>query len=116
METTQIIFDIISIVFGGSSLVTLVIFLINRRDMRKSEIEKINKQLVKLEKDSVRTQLLILMENYTDADEQELLTCAEHYFSVLCGNWYMTSKFKRFLKLNQIETPTWFKEQNSSNA
>lgn len=116
MEMTQIVLDIVSIAFGGSSLVTLIIFLINRHDMKKSEIEKINKQLVKLEKDSVRTQLLILMENYTDADELELLTCAEHYFSVLKGNWYMTSKFKRFLKLNQIETPTWFKEQGENNG
>lgn len=110
METAQIILDIVSIAFGGSSLVTLIIFLINRHDMKKSEIEKINKQLLKLEKDSIRTQLLILMENYTDADEQELLTCAEHYFIVLKGNWYMTAKFNRFLQKNNIAVPEWFKE------
>ena len=105
------IVEILSLIIGGGSLVTLLIFLIKRHDERKDELGKINKQLYTLEKDGVRTQLLLLMEHYTDEDEHELLTCAEHYFSEehLNANWYMTAKFKRFLDAKKIPIPIWFK-------
>lgn len=106
------ILEIIAAICGCGWLATLVTFFVSRRDNRKDELAKINKQLQRLEKDGVRTQLLLLMANYTEEDEHELLTCAEHYFSAehLHANWYMTSKFNRFLVKNNIAKPNWFEE------
>ena len=109
----MIALEIASVVFGGGSLVTLIIFLINRHDTRNDEMVKINKQLKRLEKDGIRTQLLLLMRTYADEDEHELLQVAEHYFSKeqLNGNWYMTTLFKRFIKKHNIAQPDWFSEE-----
>lgn len=121
--------DILSCVLGGGSLVTLIIFLIQRHDTRNDELKRlydkldeiqkesseqdkaIEKKMKRLEKDIVRTQLIQLMKAYEDEEEHELLQVAEHYFDVLKGNWYMTSMFKKFLKKHNIETPLWFKEK-----
>ena len=105
------VLGIITAVCGCGWIATLVMFFVQRHDTKADELEKINKQLKILEKDGVRTQLLILMEHYAVEDEHELLTCAEHYFSEehLNANWYMTAKFKRFLTANNIPTPIWFK-------
>ena len=102
------ILDIISLVLGGGSLVTLLIFLIKRHDERKDELKMIQKQLKKLEKDSVRTQLLLLMRTYTYEDEHELLQMAEYYFVTLKADWVLTAMFKRFLERENIATPMWF--------
>ena len=105
----DLIIAIITSVFGSSALVTVITFLINRHDRKKNGTETILKQLNKLEKDTVRTQLLLLMSDY-DGEEAELLQCAEHYFADLDGNWYMTTKFNRFLEKQNIGKPEWFKD------
>ena len=114
--------DILSCILGGGSFITLIIFLIKRHDEHKekndsvlNELKTINSRLDIAERDAIRTQILVLISNYDDTDEQELLTCAEHYFKKkedggLEGDWYMTSLFKRFCKKHNIELPTWFSE------
>lgn len=107
--------DLILGILGGGSLVTLIIFLIKRKDSHNEELNAIKEYIEdskkwrkKMEKDVVRTQLLILMTSYSDADEAELLTCAEHYFKTLKGDWYLTSMFSRFIEEHGIKCPIWF--------
>lgn len=107
---TDIIIAIVSSVIGSSGIVTLITFLINRHDRKKNGMGKIIKQLDKLEKDTVRTQLLLLMNNYK-GEEAELLTCAEHYFTDLKGNWYMTTMFNKFVQQNHIAKPEWLQDE-----
>ena len=101
--------DFISLIIGGLGIGSLITFFVTRYDAKKGLEAKLNK----VEKDAVRTQILLMMYNYDPADEHELLTCAEYYFKKkehggLEGDWYLTSKFKRFLETNNIEKPTWF--------
>lgn len=125
---TTTIFDIVKDLVISGGLITLIIFLIQRRDTRKSEENRIYKELQdlkrqsdnrddklekrfkKLEKDMVRTQLLLLMYNYRPEDEQELMQVAEHYFVDLEANWYLTPKFNRFLKKEGLARPEWLKK------
>ena len=99
----DLILRIVAYLIGGAGIGSFVIFLIQRHDENKGFKE----QLKRLEKDGLRTQLLLLMYNYTPQDESELLTCAEHYFKDLKGDWYMTPKFKRFIKEKDIAKPEW---------
>lgn len=101
--------NIISIIIGGLGIGSLITFFITRHDTRKGLETKLNK----VEKDSVRTQLLLMMYHYEKSDEKEFLTCAEYYFKKksnggLEGDWYLTAKFKRFLEEQNIPKPTWF--------
>ena len=107
--------DILSCVLGGGSLITLIIFLIKRHDEHKEkndkiteELKGINQRLDKAEKDNIRTQLLLLMNTYEEGDEAELLTCAEHYFCKLKGDWYLTSLFQKHCVKYGIPLPHWF--------
>lgn len=109
-------------VLGSSALAALIsgIFgVINNnaaaaRDAEQKKIERaeglelLKKKLGKLEKDSVRTQLLLLMSDYSD-NRQEILEVAQHYFADCKGNWYMTSMFSKWLTDNEIGRPEWFK-------
>lgn len=70
--------------------------------------EDIKRSLAKTEKDSVRTQLLLLMSDYPD-NTQEIMGVAQHYFDDIGGNWYMTTLFNRWLEKEQIGRPDWFK-------
>lgn len=103
--------DIISCILGGGSLVTLIIFLIQRQDTKNNELERLSKQMDKLEKDIVRTQLLLLMESYQPGQESEIMAVAEHYFADLDGNWYMTTLFNKFVEENKIAEPEWLKKE-----
>lgn len=103
--------DIISCILGGGSLVTLLIFLIQRHDTRNNELNRLSKQMDKLEKDIVRTQLLLLMESYQPGQESEIMIVAEHYFTDLDGNWYMTTLFNKFVEENKIAEPDWLKKE-----
>lgn len=112
--------DIITLICGIGWIGTLIVFLIQRHDNKKEKNNEIIERLDDIEhrqrrneKDSVRIQLLLLMANYTSEDEHELLTCAEHYFSKehLHANWYMTSKFNRFIAEQEIAKPSWFNEE-----
>lgn len=84
----------------GSNLIQ---FFITRHDNKKG----IKEQLRKLEKDSVRTQLLVMMSDYS-GEKNEIMTLAEHYFHVLKGNWFLTDLFANWMKDNNIAKPAWF--------
>ena len=104
---------IIAGICGAGWLATLIMFFVQRHDQKKEGIDTIKKQLKRLEKDGIRTQLLLLMRTYSEEDEHELLQVAEHYFSKdeLSGNWYMTTLFNRFLTNHNIAKPNWFNEE-----
>ena len=83
-----------------STIISAIITAISNRHGIKSKVKKI-------EKDSVRTQLLLMMSDYPD-EKQEILTIAEYYFCTLKANWYMTSMFAKWLKKEGLERPNWF--------
>lgn len=97
---------------GGGNLVLFIKFLVERHDRKKEmaeekEQEGIRNKLLVLEKDGLRTQLLLLI-LIRPNEQTEILRVAEYYFSVLQGNWYMTSIFNNWLKNNGIAEPEWF--------
>lgn len=94
---------------GAGALVTGVITLITRYLDKKDTEKRNEKQLQKLEKDSVRTQLLVLMASYP-GDKSEILECARHYFEDLHGNWYMTPIFNKWLEKESIGRPEWLQD------
>lgn len=92
---TQIIIAII-----GSGALSTVLSMIVGAVQRKSKLRK-------LEKDTVRLQLLFLM--YVIPDEtQELMNVAQYYFKTLKSDWYMTTLFSKYLKKHGIDRPDWF--------
>lgn len=76
---------------------------------KADEIESLKHTLAKLEKDSVRTQLLLLMTDYPN-NEQEIQEVAQHYFVDCKGNWYMTNMYSKWLKDNDYVRPDWFQK------
>lgn len=100
-----ILIAVISAMTSGGFLAFLQ-FLITRHDDRKG----IGKTLKKLEKDVLRTQLLMLILLQPD-DQTEILTLGERYFRKppfgLDGNWYMTGIFSKWCKARDLE-PDWF--------
>lgn len=83
-------------------------FLITRHDDKNG----IKSTLTKLEKDGLRTQLLLLI--LLQPDEQtEILTIGQRYFMKppkgLDGNWYMTGIFSRWCAARNLK-PEWFKD------
>lgn len=126
--TTLTMLDIFQTVLASGSLITLIIFLIQRRDTKKDNYQKLcekieelqtamedkdgdlEKELKKLEKDIIRTQLLQLMIHYQPEEEHELMQVAQHYFVDLKANWYLTPRFNRFLKKQGIAKPEWLQK------
>lgn len=103
-----ILVAVISAMTSGGVLAFLQ-FLIARSDDKQG----IKKSLKKLEKDGLRTQLLLLI--LLKPDEQtEILTLGQRYFvkppEGLGGNWYMTSIFKNWCDEHKLE-PDWFKSE-----
>ena len=97
--TAEAIITIIVAVLGSN----LIQFFVTRRDQKKG----IKDQLIKLEKDSCRTQMLVMMSDYP-FEKTEIMTLAEHYFKVLKGDWYLTDLFDKWLKEQGIRRPEWF--------
>lgn len=113
---------LIALISSGilSTLITNIFTTINnnkaekreaeRRQIERTEgLETIRKQMKKIEKDSVRTQLLMLMSDFPDND-QEIIEVAQHYFCDIGGNWYMTKMFSKWLTDNGFGQPEWFKK------
>lgn len=95
---------IIVAVLASNGLFALLQFLITRHDQRKS----VKSRLDRLEKDGLRTQLLLMILMKPE-EKQEILTIGEHYFHVLKGNWYMTSIFNKWLReYTDGVKPEWF--------
>ena len=99
--------NIVSIIIGGLGIGSLITFFVTRYDNKKN----LEGKLHKIEKDSVRTQILLLMYNYKDEDKKELLECSEYYFKTLDGDWYLSEMFERFLHTHGMEIPSWFVEK-----
>ena len=95
---------IIVAVLASNGLFALLQFLITRHDQKKN----VKGRLDRLEKDGLRTQLLLLI-LLRPLEKQEILTLGEHYFKVLKGNWYMTSIFNKWLEDNKVAKPEWFR-------
>ena len=85
----------------------LIKFFVERHDAKHDATARLEKKLNTLEKDSVRTQLLVLMMHYDDGNEGEILEVAQHYFKDLGGNWYMTTLFYKFVTKKKIACPEW---------
>lgn len=104
-----IIIAVISAMTSGGVLAFLQ-FLITRNDDRQG----IRNTLKKLEKDGLRTQLLLLI-LLKPEEKKEILTLGERYFSKppkgLDGNWYMTDMFKKWLKEEGHSNPDWFNKE-----
>lgn len=110
-------------ILGGGNLILFIKFLIERydrkqerkedKDEKKQERDEENNRkhfedrLTLLEKDGIRTQLLILI-LLKPEEHTEILRVAEHYFKDLKGNWYMTSIFSNWLKSTRTGEPEWF--------
>ena len=102
----QIIATLVVAILASNGFFALVQFLITRWDTKKN----LKGTLKKLEKDGLRTQLLMLI--LIQPDEQtEILTLGERYFrkppAGLDGNWYMTGIFSKWCKSRNLE-PDWF--------
>lgn len=95
--------SIVLAVLASNAFFAFVQFLITRHDTKKN----IKGKLLLLEKDGLRTQLLLLI-LIKPEDQHEILTLAEHYFADLKGDWYMTSIFNKWLIASKIAEPEWF--------
>ena len=116
MKETILIAVISAMTSGG--VLGFVQFLIKRKDDKEQRAEdkeerqenkdfdSIKEILKKLEKDVLRTQLLMLILLQPD-EETEILKIAQHYFVKLKGNWYMTSMFSKWCKARGLK-PEWF--------
>lgn len=95
-------------ILGGGNVILFIKFLIERHDHKQErEDENVKNRLLVLEKDGLRTQLLLLI-LLNSGEQAEILRVAEHYFKDLQGNWYMTSIFNKWLEANAIASPDWF--------
>lgn len=105
---------ILGLVSGGAlaALITSVTAILQTRKSKQDEIlmrlDKIKEEQDKSEKDALRTQLLVLLADYRD-EKSEILTAAERYFSPpLCGDWFMTPLFLKWIQEKEIGKPEWF--------
>lgn len=112
--------NLLTFVLGGGNLFLIIKFFIERHDKKveKAEEKESNSTkstLKKLEKDGIRTQLLLLMLLLPE-EKKEILTLGQYYFSKppkgLDGNWYMTSLFDKWItERNSGIKPEWFKPE-----
>lgn len=109
----EVVVAVIAGVFSGAFF-TFLQFLIQRKDSKKQDIEDIKEAIEDLKEKikeiqlgNARTELMLLFNDHPD-NEQEVLKQAEKYFVQLNGNFYMTSMFTKWLKLNHINIPGWF--------
>lgn len=98
----------------SSGMLAFFQYLISRHDRKIDEkdglratLKDIQAKMKKQEKDSVRTQLLVLIFLQPD-EKQEILMLGEHYFKNLKANWYMTSIFSKWLDRHVGVRPDWF--------
>lgn len=102
---------IILAVLGSTALSSLIQFLIKRHDDKKNAKFNVKEKLITLEKDTLRTQMLLLILMKPE-EKKEILTIGEHYFKTLEGNWYMTSIFNKWLESTGTAEPEWFEGES----
>ena len=90
-------------ILASNGFFALIQFLITRWDTKKS----LKGKLDRLEKDGIRTQLLLLILMQPD-EQTEILKVAEHYFVKLKANWYMTGLFAKWCDDHGLD-PEWLK-------
>jgi hypothetical protein len=100
----NLITTIVLAILASNGAFALVQFLITRHDTKKN----IKGKLDRLEKDGLRTQLLLMIMLKGD-EKKEILTLGQHYFDDLHGNWYMTDIFNKWLEEKGHSKPDWFK-------
>ena len=105
----ETITTIVLAVLASNGFFALLQFLITRWDTKKS----IKVKLDRLEKDGLRTQLLLMILMKPN-EKKEILTLAQHYFVDLKGNWYMTDIFDKWLIEKGDSRPEWFKKDEPS--
>ena len=98
---------IVLAVLGSTALSSLIQFLIKRYDEKKDANFNVREKLTTLEKDTLRTQMLLLILMKPE-EKKEILTIGEHYFKELKGDWYMTSIFNKWLESSGTAEPEWF--------
>ena len=113
----QTVIAIVAAAVGSTALWQFLQFLLSRKDKKADKqdetadaIKGISKTCAKLERDACRTQMLVMMAHHA-GDTAEILKLAQHYFSDLDGNWYMTSMFCKWLEDNDIGKPEWFRPE-----
>lgn len=82
----------------------------NRINDLETLVQSLRSALSRAERDNCRIQMLIMMMHYPHETEQ-IMKLAEHYFSVLHGDWYMTGIFNKWLTDNKIGKPEWFNSE-----
>ena len=97
---------IIVAVLGSTALATLIQFFVNRHDLK----EGVQSKLLVLEKDVLRTQLLMLILMRPES-KHEIMTLGQHYFGDLHGDWYMTDVFNHWLEDSGDSCPDWFDKE-----
>lgn len=102
---------IILAVLGSTALSSLIQFLIKRYDDKKNANFNVKEKLATLEKDTLRTQMLLLILMKPE-EKKEILTIGEHYFKTLKGDWYMTSIFNKWLESSGTAEPEWFEAES----
>ena len=101
-------------ILGTGNVLLFVQFLIDRHDRKKERAEDnkiggIKDRILILEKDGLRTQLLLMI-LLKPEEQTEILKIAEHYFVKLKANWYMTGIFKKWCDEHGLE-PEWFDDK-----
>lgn len=101
----------VALISGGITLIGILVPVIagqiSARRAQSKRLDAIEAKLVIQEKDTCRTQLLLLMADYP-REHSEILTLARHYFADLKGDWYLTGIFNQFLQAEKIGRPEWF--------
>lgn len=105
--------DILLTALASSGFFGLIQFLVTRHDQKKGKmkeltdsIESLKKKIDRQERDSCRTQLLLLMSDFPE-NTDEILKIGQHYFQDLKANWYMSTLFAKWCKSKNIELPDW---------
>lgn len=101
---------------GSGAFATIVTAIINAIANRKGRLTAIEAKLTVIEanqriaeKDSLRTQLLLMIASYPN-EKTEILKLAQHYFSDLKGNWTATAIFNTWLsRYCEGVKPEWFR-------
>jgi len=106
MDKQSMILTIILAILGSNGFFAVIQLLITRYDTKKN----IKGKLDRLEKDGLRTQLLLMI-LLKPSEKKEILTLAQHYFVDLNGNWYMTDIFDKWLIEHGNSRPEWFKKE-----
>lgn len=102
----EVITTIVLAILASNGFFAMLQFLITRHDTQKNVRDK----LIRLEKDGLRTQLLLMI-LLKPQEKQEILTLGQHYFVDLKGNWYMTDIFDKWLEEECDSKPSWFKTE-----